>query len=78
MDPADTHIRIRADRQCPARDKRSARREIDSYWEDVEEDRRLRECWNFHYSLYPARFADHILDMYEIPKPPSRARRMPE
>lgn len=57
---------------------KATRAEIDSYWEDIEDGRRLRECWNFQYSLHPAWFADRILDRYGIPKPPSRDRRMPE
>lgn len=61
-----------------AAENRALRNEIDSCTEDVEEDRRIRECWNFHYSLYPAWYADKILDRYGIPKPPSRSRRMPE
>lgn len=61
-----------------AAERRALRTEIDSCTEDIEEDRRIRECWNFHYSLYPASFADEILDRYGIPKPPSRSRRMPE
>lgn len=61
-----------------AADKRASRTEIDSYYDEIEDGRRLRECWNFHYSLYPAEFADSVLDLYGISKPPSRSRRMPE
>lgn len=52
--------------------KRASLAEIDDAWDEIEEDRRLRECWNFHYSLYPADMADRVLDLYEIPRPPSR------
>jgi hypothetical protein len=61
-----------------ARSKREARALIEEAQEEIEELRELRQCWNFHYSLSPAWFADRILDRYGIPKPPSRARRMPE
>lgn len=61
-----------------ARSKREAQALVDEAREEIEEGERLRQCWNFHYSLYPAEFADHVLDMYGIPRPPSRARRMPE
>jgi hypothetical protein len=61
-----------------AQEKRVTQIEIDSFFDDIEDDRRVRECWNFMYSLHPAWFADKVLDMYELPKPPSRARRMPE
>lgn len=59
-----------------ARDRRVAQREIDSCWDEIEDDRRIRECWNFHYSLYWDRpdIADRVLDLYGIPRPPSRAR----
>ena len=45
--------------------------------EEIDENEELRHCWNFFYSLHSPEFADRILDMYGIPKPPSRARRMP-
>lgn len=60
-----------------AEDKRAVRAEIDASYEEIEDGRRLRECWCFHYSLYPADFADRVLGMYGIPTPPSRERRMP-
>lgn len=60
-----------------AQERRAAQAEIDASQEEIEEDERLRECWCFHYSLYPAEFADHVLDLYGIPRPPSRARRTP-
>lgn len=59
-------------------DKREARRLIQEAEEEIQDGEELRRCWNFHYSLYPAAFADHVLDLYGIPKPPSRSHGIPE
>lgn len=58
-----------------ARDKRMARREIDSSWDEIQEEQHVRETWTLFYNLYPAEYADQILDRYGIPRPPSRERR---
>lgn len=59
------------------RDQTEEKRLIAEWEEEAEADRQRRELWNFLYSLHPAWFADKILDDRGIPKPPSRARRMP-
>lgn len=59
------------------RDRREAQELVAEWSDEIDEDRKIRELWNLLYSLYPAEYADRRLEMYDLPKPPSRARRMP-
>lgn len=60
-----------------AQERRTVQAEVDASQEEIDEDRKIRETWNYFYSLYPAEVVDATLDMYEIPRPPSRACRTP-
>jgi hypothetical protein len=60
------------------RDRREAQ-ELAAEWSDeIDEGRKIRELWQYLYSLYAPERADKILDDYELPRPPSRSRRTPE
>lgn len=49
----------------------------DEWHDELDEDRKLRDLWCYLYRLYPADRADRLLDLQEIPRPPSRACRTP-
>jgi hypothetical protein len=61
-----------------AEEKRAVRAEIEDAEEDIREDEKIRGLWCYLYSAYPADWTDRLLDGYDLPKPPSRERRMPE
>lgn len=60
------------------RDRVEAQQLVAEWSDEIDEDRKIRELWVSFYSRYPAERADRLLDMYDLPRPPSRARRMPE
>lgn len=58
-----------------AQEKRAVQATITASQEEIDEDRAVRDLWRYVYSRYPAERADRLLDMQEIPRPPSRAGR---
>lgn len=59
------------------RDRREHEALVAEWADEIDEDRKIREMWCYFYDVYTPEFADHVLDMYGLPKPPSRERRMP-
>lgn len=59
------------------RDRRETQRLLTEWSDEIDEYREIRELWCLVYGSHPAQYADRFLDLHEIPKPPSRSRRMP-
>ena len=59
------------------RDRREHESLVAEWSDEIDEDRKIRETWCYFYGLYSAEYADHMLDTYGLPRPPSRKRRTP-